>query len=614
MGTSGNIMTETDHNISEQTLKGNAGSLLIVDDSKLSREILLSLLQDQGHTIAVAEDGHQALEIMQEQQFDLLLLDIMMPEMNGFQVLAHLKVDRALRHIPVIMISSLDEIGDVVRCIEMGAEDYLAKPFNPVLLNARIGACLEKKYLHDQQVSYLKQIEEEKAQVDNLLNVIIPIGIALSAETDREHLLERILVEAMSICRADGGTLYLCADDCLKFSIMRTDSLGIAMGGTTGIEIPFPALRLYDEKTGAPNRRNIATHAALSGSTINIVDAYHTEGFDFSGTQTFDKENAYRSTSFLTIPLKNYLNQVLGVLQLINAKDAETGGVIPFNPNLQQVTESLASQAAVALDNHNQQALLKSALKELRQSIAATQRFVPREFLSFLQKQSIVDVKLGDLVQQEMTILFADIRSFTTLSEKMTPEENFKFLNSYLGLMEPVIMAHRGFIDKYLGDGIMALFPGCADDAVRSAITMLHKLAEYNRNRHKAGYQSIQIGIGLHIGDLILGTIGGENRMDGTVISDAVNLAARIEGMTKMYGASLLISEQTYSRLQDASQYAIRVVDCVKAKGKSEAVTVYDLVFARIRYKSTPIDTPSESSLCKALRTAKWSLFTKQAF
>jgi hypothetical protein len=129
-----------------------------------------------------------------------------------------------------------------------------------VLINARIGACLEKKYLHNQQVSYLKQIEEEKARVDNLLNVIIAIGIVLSAETDREHLLEPILVEAMLVCRADGGTLYLCADDCLKSSIMRTDSLGI--------EIPFPALRLYDEKTGAPNRRNIATHAALIGLHI----------------------------------------------------------------------------------------------------------------------------------------------------------------------------------------------------------------------------------------------------------------------------------------------------------------------------------------------------------
>lgn len=142
-----------------------------------------------------------------------------------------------------------------------------------------------------------------------------------------------------------------------------------------------------------------------------------------------------------------------------------------------------------------------------------------------------------------MSVLFANIRSFTSLSEKMTPADNFKFINAYLSRMQPVINQHHGFIDKYIGDAIMALFSGDADNAVQAGIAMLQKLAEYNQSRQRSGYVPIQIGIGINTGLLMLGTVGGEERMDGTVISDAVNRASRIEGMTKMYGATLLITE-----------------------------------------------------------------------
>jgi len=132
--------------------------VLVVDDNEMNRDMLFHLLQAAGHTTFVAENGRQALEMIKEKPFDLVLLDIMMPEMDGYQVLEHLKSDRALRDIPVIVLSALDEIGSVVKCIEMGAEDYLPKPFDPVLLRARIGACLEKKRLRDQEVSYLKDV------------------------------------------------------------------------------------------------------------------------------------------------------------------------------------------------------------------------------------------------------------------------------------------------------------------------------------------------------------------------------------------------------------------------------------------------------------------------
>ncbi len=204
-------------------------------------------------------------------------------------------------------------------------------------------------------------------------------------------------------------------------------------------------------------------------------------------------------------------------------------------------------------------------------------RFVPHKFLQLLNKESIIDVEIGDQVQQEMSILFSDIRDFTTLSETMSPAETFKFINDYLSRMEPAIVENSGFIDKYIGDAIMALFSGCADDAVKAGIAMQHRLAEYNQHRLQDGYEPIRIGIGINTGSLMLGTVGGRNRMDGTVISDAVNLAARLESLTKNYGVSMLISQQTFILLQDPNEYSIRFVEKVKVKGKSEAVVVFEV-------------------------------------
>jgi class 3 adenylate cyclase len=202
---------------------------------------------------------------------------------------------------------------------------------------------------------------------------------------------------------------------------------------------------------------------------------------------------------------------------------------------------------------------------------------VPNEFLSLLGHKSIVDVKLGDQVQQEMSVLFSDIRDFTTLSESMSPSDNFKFINAYLSRMESAIVENRGFIDKYIGDGIMALFSGSADDAVKAGIAMLRRLAEYNQYRTKSGYMPIQIGIGINTGSLMLGTVGGQNRMDSTVISDTVNLASRLETLTKNYGMSLLISHETLARLQNPTEYNIRFIEQVRVKGKSKPVAIFEV-------------------------------------
>ena len=195
-----------------------------------------------------------------------------------------------------------------------------------------------------------------RGYIDSLQNQISnmsAIGLALSKEKDMDKLLEMILLEAKRISNADGGTLYMMTDDQrLKFSIMITDSLNIHMGGTSGKEIPFYPVKLYMDD-GQPNKTMIAANAGLTGDTINIPDAYKAKGFDFAGTKAFDEKTGYRSKSFLTVPLKNHEDEIIGVLQLLNAQDIKTKKVIPFSGNVQKSVEALSSQAAVAITNKN---------------------------------------------------------------------------------------------------------------------------------------------------------------------------------------------------------------------------------------------------------------------
>jgi GAF domain-containing protein len=194
------------------------------------------------------------------------------------------------------------------------------------------------------------EVAHLEARFLSRLEYLNSIGIALSQERNLDKLLETILVAAKNLTLADGGTLYRLVDDRLRFEIVRNDSLGISMGGTSGNPVPFYPIPLHD-KDGNPNRTMIAAYAALNKRTVNIADAYAEEGFDFSGTRNFDKRTGYRSTSFLTVPMKNHEGEIIGVLQLLNAIDPETKHVVPFSEEDGRLAESLASQAAIALTN-----------------------------------------------------------------------------------------------------------------------------------------------------------------------------------------------------------------------------------------------------------------------
>jgi len=246
--------------------------------------------------------------------------------------------------------------------------------------------------------------------------------------------------------------------------------------------------------------------------------------------------------------------------------------------------------------------------QDLEETHRAVERFVPYEFLDLLERDSIREIKRGDHIRMQMGVLFCDLRGFTTTLEKMSPDEAFDFINRWLLCMEPAIHEHGGFINAYLGDAIMALFPGGADSAVAASISMIEGLELFNAEQEARGMPPVRVGIGIHLGKLMLGTIGGKDRIDCNVIGDAVNLASRLEGMTKMYGLIVIISESVAQALTTApttgdipitrslvppdsnrrrpapivslAPVELRTLDLVVAKGRTEPIAIYEVLDA----------------------------------
>ena len=211
-----------------------------------------------------------------------------------------------------------------------------------------------------------------------------------------------------------------------------------------------------------------------------------------------------------------------------------------------------------------------------KQSVSYS-RFVPQKLLKMFDKESILDVKTADCKTLEMSVLFSDIRSYTTISESLTPRGVFDLLNKYFHITNPIIEVNQGIIDKYIGDAIMALFPRTADDAVRAAVEIKKSLCKFNEQRKQKNEIPVLTGIGIHYGEVELGTVGDDNRLQATVIGDAVNLAARLESATKLYGIDLLISDTIFSKLKNPDSFNIRMVDMVRVKGKEKPITLYEV-------------------------------------
>ena len=264
------------------------------------------------------------------------------------------------------------------------------------------------------------------------------------------------------------------------------------------------------------------------------------------------------------------------ILLLNNAvKNIAAGDLKSDVPKLSSSKEVEALQNGIQQMKDN----IKNQISEIQTLNSSYERFVPKQFLTLLEKESIIEVKLGDSTRLNMAVLFSDMRNFTSISEKMSPEQNFSFLNQYLSKVTPSINENSGFIDKYIGDAIMALFSNGPDDAVKASIEMIKQLRSWGEDSSSAHPVGLDMGIGIHVGNLILGTIGETDRMETTVISDTVNVSARLESLCKNYGTNIIISKAVYDALDSKLKQFCRLIDKTRVKGKTEEIEIYE-VFA----------------------------------
>ena len=387
------------------------------------------------------------------------------------------------------------------------------------------------------------------------INSVMKASQTISSEIKLDSLLQKMMEVVIENAGAERGIFIMNRDNKLFM-----EAEGNANQATSLLE-PI-------EISGTNDFHNIAISVILyvsrSFESVVLDDAVN--------DKKFSKDKyivASKVKSVLCMPLIKQ-SKLVGILYLENNLISNA-----FTYNRIEILKMLSSEIAISIENARLYENLSRSLEKQKALTNAYSRFVPNQFLNMLNKDSVIDIELGDQIEKEMTVFFSDIRDFTSLSEKMSPQDNINFINSYLRRMEPIIGKYNGFIDKYIGDAIMGLFPTNPDDALKSSIAMLRRLKSLNEDRISYGWKPIHIGIGLNTGKLMLGTIGGEERIEGTVISDSVNLASRTESLTKAYGVEILITEFSEALLKD--DYHIRVIDRIQVKGKEQFVTIYEV-------------------------------------
>jgi len=319
-------------------------------------------------------------------------------------------------------------------------------------------------------------------------------------------------------------------------------------------EINSP-LTAYDDLS-----EKIIQYTKWTKTTVVIPDA--TESTLYAD-DVYIKKTQCKSVLCLPIMRKQRL---IGLIYLENRKLANI-----FTATRIVLLETLASEIAVSYEN-------SKFYEKTERLFKSTERFVPKKFLNLLNKENVEEVKLGDCVRIEISVLFTDIRKFTTILERLTPEQAFDFLNRYWKITAPVIRNNNGFINQYQGDGVLALFPHSPDDAINAGIQMLSVLEEFNENQRTMNDTELKIGVGINTGSGMLGIIGEEERIEAAVVSDTANTASRVETLNKTYGTHFLVSDNVVNALHHPKNYLIRKIDKVILKGKKSSNYLYEIV------------------------------------
>ncbi len=401
-------------------------------------------------------------------------------------------------------------------------------------------------------LNHLVQKEAEKkklgAEVLNLyqeINLIFNFSERLAQTIDAQSISSITLEEARHVISSDSGAIVLWDEKQKKLQVLS------AFGES-----------FFEEET--INRHlSLLLKIILNGQSEIIADTNPLieAGIILPGTN-----------SVLYSALK-VNHRIMGAVLLASSDSIQyTAAHLKLLTTL-ALQSSAAIESALLYERNINEA--KERENAMRLIYEATGKFVPYEFIGALGHKVITDVRLGDQVEKIVTVLFSDIRDYTTLSEQMTPEENFRFVCSFNERMGPAIRKHNGFINQYLGDAVMAIFPGQASDALNAAIEMHEEVQKLNEKRLLRNAPPIKIGVGIHTGPLIMGITGDENRMDAATISDTVNTASRLEGLTKQYRASILLSDACLLQIEKENYY-LRYLGLVQLKGKQEPLHIYE--------------------------------------
>ncbi len=391
-----------------------------------------------------------------------------------------------------------------------------------------------------------KKIGKEVLNLYREINMIYGLSEMISEKIDSESIAQIALQEASQIIGSTHGTFFIYEAE--KDKVFEIASFG---------ENP-------NREENIINQNTVLKNIILNGSSAIVPE------------ERIKANPALKHLgAVMYAPLK-VKHRTFGVVILGHQQKKE------FTAAELKLLTTIALQSATAIESAH---LYQKGLKEAHdREVAITQihevskKFVPSEFLKSLGKENITEVGLGDLVEREVTVLFTDIRGFTTISEGMNPEENFLFVNAFNNKMGPIIRKNNGFILQYLGDGFMALFPKGSKDALAASVEMHKELKTYNEARVLKSRRPIKIGVGMHNGKLIMGITGDVERLDPAIISDTVNTAARIEGLSKYYGTSILLTEQCKDTLTDLEEFDFRYLGPVQLKGKQIPIELYECI------------------------------------